>query len=372
VVKEAGLLLCQVFGCVLGESSTQDNSPTTLERLLSKANKRSGGKSCALNAEIHHGLMFIANWYARVVRHVPGESSPSVDDALRISYSLRVFLVNAKFIRPDEWNQCNDRVLLRCRQTARPRAFLDRTLQIGTVESIIISENAKMGALIVHGELDQGHDHFSDFLRYKIKKEHRLLWRDLEIKWPALGETSNRYAEIQEQLWHRLAPRQATSSAMLQTSMQAAIKTRIQESATEGGLLVRHTISRPLFEDDALLQQYMRDFWLDLDSQGLVYLIFEVVRTESPVGFGSWFSKTARLSKREIRVTRQIVRSALELGLTIVPELGSVTVGDLETYLCQNAKLDRSARRDAANHIYLASRRGRYELAVKCLDQISR
>ncbi|MDP2342978.1 MAG: hypothetical protein Q8O67_18625 [Deltaproteobacteria bacterium] len=266
---------------------------------------------------------------------------------------------------------------------------LDRTAQKRCF-SDALDGSPTLLAFLADGERGQGQEHFTNFARWKLKKELQGSWRELEVTWPARGlPPGSRFVELVQRLVIELAvassgdgvspldlPLESDPLGAGASAWTAAIESLVPQLArSRRAVLVRHRIQWPDDADRSLLELYLARVWKPLAPHLVdpVVLGLEIVRT--PRTGVPFIGRTWRAGARERSVALGVTRSlALVAGArtqaVMLPELTSVPVADIAAWLISHRDCNEATARSEAQRIVEISEGGRFSLVVDALSQV--
>lgn len=240
--------------------------------------------------------------------------------------------------------------------------------------------------VLVHGEVDQGHDHFAEIMSRRLRTASMGRRREIVVRWPQPSRSlGTRLAILLDELAKALGvtltppaddpttPDGARAWTPALAPLVDAIDT-IRER-----LLVRHVL-RWLRTgpggDDALVDAYVRAIWAGLAVRPGQQIIvgFNLRRIERS---GIPMSKTWRISRAEVAATHAIERVLdqhhTSHGCTCIPlpELSSVPAPDLVDWLRSEAGHKREAAEAEASQLISSTRGGRFDLVVQRLAALN-
>ncbi|MFC1851906.1 hypothetical protein ACFL27_17070 [candidate division CSSED10-310 bacterium] len=255
---------------------------------------------------------------------------------------------------------------------------LDRFPQRALLDDLL---NPAPNILVIstHGEVEQGHEHFSSYTFWKLHNTLKGNWRELSVEWPSADlNESLRLVELIDNLVHVMDcdadypetdPLSDDGWAEWQHCLASIWKVLTDHRER---LLIRHIIHGPHQNDGTLIINYLERVWKPLVERSnfpKFVLTFEVIRAPKagvPLVSGGW-----RISRRESGATQKITSIidnmilGSEAQCAALEELNSVKQQDLSEWLRTQRKRPKDSAESEAREIILATRGGRYDLVVQ-------
>jgi hypothetical protein len=238
---------------------------------------------------------------------------------------------------------------------------------------------------LVHGEIDQGHDHFSDIMAWRLRAGPHGRWREIEVRWPPPSPSlGTRLATLFEDLARALdvalaPPADDPSTAEGAQAWAPALAPILAAlDACRDRLLVRHVLrwlATGAGGDAQLVEAYARAIWTAVAARSGERIVVGLDLRRIEHG-GLVLSKTWRASRTELAAARAIaqVLDRLDMphgGLCItLPELSSVAVSDLVDWLRADGGRKRDAAAAEADQLVASTRGGRFDLIVERLTAL--
>ncbi len=347
----------------------------TLGELIDEG-RRSGRIERLIDASWLNQCHIVAQHFAGQVR---GEHD---DDGRRATEIATRFALAAGFVTEAESAECQRSAEWSASEPA-PSALLrlDRAAHRKSLDDLLELPRRVLVCL-VHGEVDQGHDHFAEIMTWRLRSRSKGRWREVVVNWPPPSTSlGTRLAMLFEELANALGVKLSLPTDDPATSdgarvwMPALVPILVAIDARRERLLVRHVLrwlGTGTGGDDALVDAYVRAIWarVALRTGERVVVGLDLRRIERG---GMLMSKTWRMSRADLAATRSIAKVLDRLdmphgGLCItLPELTSVPVSDLVDWL----RLDGGRKRDAAeveaDQLVSSTRGGRFDLVLQRL-----
>jgi hypothetical protein len=239
---------------------------------------------------------------------------------------------------------------------------------------------------LIHGEIDQGHDHFSEVMSWRLRSGSRGSWREVVVHWPqASASLGTRLATLCEDLAAALGvkltpPRDdpATPDGAQQWLMALAPLLSALD-ARRDRLLVHHVLQCPRTGaggDAALIEAYVNMIWATVATRAGERIVVGLnLRRIERGGFP--MSKAWRISRAEFLATRAIAASLEELSTPhgcaciTLPELTSAAAADLVDWLRAECARKWDAAAHEASQLVSSTRGGRFDLIVQRLSALN-
>ncbi len=192
---------------------------------------------------------------------------------------------------------------------------------------------------------------------------------------PGCGKTALAWA-VAAQLGARFEP-PATDPTHDEAGWHNAVAPIVAAlDAARERLLVRHVLRWIGDGDDALIETYVRAIWGPLAQRRGERLVvgFDLRRLETA---GMPLMKQWRVSRTERRVAQQIAHTLEQLEMpregmcAALPELDSVSPGDLAQWLRAEARRRKDAADQEAAQLHSTTRGGRFDLVVERLAALN-
>ena len=271
------------------------------------------------------------------------------------------------------------------RRAGRPRDFsaplkLDRQQQILEVEDVA-GDGHRIVALLVHGEILQGHEFFAERARLDLG----IRSDPITVRWPEDNgaHVECRMGELVEKVNKAIGANKSAVSVKRPDILGQAIQDlhrRLQRLTELRPVMIQHFLKVPQAGDPRLLRMYLDQVWsLDFDPLHPVILLFAAVRARKHGLFS--ISKGAMEARRQARVTISLAHELdkaaekEEAGRrrpasAVISEMGPVLPEDIIRYIrreCRHEVLDVNKK---AEQVHLQSEGGRYELVCKQLEEL--
>ena len=318
----------------------------------------------------------------RCAHHPPRDPLPTVDDAERAAQLVARLLEDVGLVNAEQLRQVRAEArVTTCGPAPSDCMKLDRSPQRARLEDLITPPPTLL-VLLTHGEVGQGHEHFSRYALLKLRSILKGRWRSATIPWPGSSlSPGNRLAQLAGALPEALKLREEPPQADPTLEEQAEpwrkfVASLHRELARRREMiLLRHCIRRPCPQDAELLSRYLELAWNPLREsgyQGTVALTFEVVRAE-PSGL-PLLSRSWRLGQGEKKATRGLLGALGEQSVgsgsrvDALAELTSLRLDDVTSWLHTFKGMSHSEAEAEARDLLATSRGGRFEILI---DQIS-
>jgi serine/threonine protein kinase len=250
-------------------------------------------------------------------------------------------------------------------------AFVSRTCnrwrQVNAFEASLRSAResfpGKAQFYVVHGDEGQAHESFVERLvatrishfATEIAGEDRGTVASVKIPWPDDDDIELCRRDLTISLFREIAP------TYMGTDLSVAALSNLAAASLSSVVVIQHDIraSRWGTTTERLINWYVRTFWSALKParRATIFLVFfklvySITRQHSPLA--GWFRR-GRVSKKQVQERLQgiFAASGLECPATILSELGSVTIDDVESWFSQNGIYhSEQRRRDLAAGIF--------------------
>ncbi|HEY0991663.1 MAG TPA: hypothetical protein VGD80_31640, partial [Kofleriaceae bacterium] len=336
-----------------------------------------------------HTLLSDAAWLAQALRAalpLRGQVCEALDDDGRRAGEIALRLVIAAGLmspseavacqRGAEWDasRAAPSALLRLDRVTHRKAFDD-----------LLELPGRVLVVLVHGEADQGHDHFDKIMTWRVRSVQEGRWRDLPVAWPEpSGSLGARLSLLYEELANAVGvagpiPAENPATPDGQAAWEPTVAAIVDAiDACPERLLVRHSLrwlKNGAGGDDALVGAYLRTIWSAVarrtGERAVVGL--DLRRSERA---GMPMTRSWRVSRAELRVARAIanVVDRLEMhgGRCIaLPELMSVDNVDLIAWLRGAGGRKHEVAVAEADQVLSSTRGGRFDRVVERLTALN-
>lgn len=335
-------------------------------------------------------LLADATWLNQrqvVAKHFAGQVRGDLDDDGRRACEIAVrCAVAAGLVTEAESIECQRSAEWQASEPASSALLrLDRAVHRKVLDDLLELPRRVL-VVLVHGEVDQGHDHFAEIMTWRLRSGPKGRWREVVVNWPPPSPSlGTRLAMLFEELATVLGvkltppaddpatPDGARAWLPALAPILAAIDARRER------LLVRHVLrwlATGAGGDDALVDVYVRAIWarVALRPGERVVVGLDLRRIERG---GMLLSKAWRMSRVELAAARSIAMVLDRFDMphggmcTTLPELTSVPVSDLVDWL----RLDGGRKRDdaeaEASQLVSSTRGGRFDLVVQRLTALN-
>jgi HEPN domain-containing protein len=322
-------------------------------------------------------LAWVNEQRIRAVHFKGGREPLSVDDAVRAADVVTRLLGRAELLGEEELAKIRREAEWRASMPARSSLLkLDRAAQRAELDDLLTLPS-RLLVLVLDGEVEQGHEHFAEVVRWRLRAIAKGHWRELRVDWPAPSSCPGmRFAELAARLasclelrvrWPDADP--FGDGAGPWEEALATLRERI--ARTRARLCLRHTLGWLDAGDPALVESYLENIWRPAAAGSGERLVtsFEIVRAEH-TGF-PFFARAWRLARRERHTARRIAAlvESLEMGapcrLVALDELKSIGAPDLVQWL-RNERGEPLPRAEAqAAEVITTTRNGRFELVLR-------
>jgi hypothetical protein len=308
------------------------------------------------------------------------------DDGRRASEIAIRFALGAELITESAWVACQHRA---ARQASEPEPSallrLDRAAQRKTFDDLLV-RSYRVLVLLVHGEVDQGHDHFAEIMTWRLRSGRKGRWREVAVNWPEpSGSLGVRLAMLLEELAYvlgvKLSPPDSDPSTPGGARAWAPALAPIHAAldASHDRLLVRHVLrwlGTGVAGDAALVDAYVRTTWAAVATRPgeQVVVNFNLRRIERG---GLPMTKAWRISRAEFAAARAITTTLDRLPMPAggmcmtLPELTSVQASDLVDWLRAEGGRKQNTAELEASQLVSSTRRGRFDLIVQRLTALN-
>lgn len=262
---------------------------------------------------------------------------------------------------------------------------LDRAAHRKALDDLLVLPR-RVAMVLIHGEVDQGHDHFAEIMTWRLRSASNGRWQEILIRWPPQSRSlGTRLAMLFEELAKRIGvklvpptddpatPEGARAWAPALAPIVAALDARRER-------LFLHHVVRWLRTgaggDDALIDAYVRAIWAGITprSDEQIVVGFDLRRIERR---GLPLTRPWRIAREELAAARAIERvldrHQMSLGGTCLalPELRSVPVPDLVDWLRAEGGRSRDSAVAEATQLVSSTRGGRFDLVVQRLTALN-
>lgn len=353
-----------------------------------------GVKFSSLLSELRHQQRHLhadAAWLHErrgTIRHLAGEVRSELDsDGRRAADIATCLALTAELISDADLDACQaaagsqaSDLLQRSDAVLR----LDRGVHRKALEDLITLRR-RLLVFMVHGEIDQGHDHFGEITTWRLRSEPKGRWREIVVKWPPPAMSLGvRLAVLFEELANALGLQLSlpvedptTSSGVLAWMPRLAPMLRAIDAQRER-LLVRHVlrwIDVGAGGDHLLVDAYVRMIWATVAVRPgqQVAVGFECRRVQRG---GIPLGKAWRISRAEHTAAKAIAgvldRLHLAHGGTcfVFPELTSIVKSDLVDWLCLYGDRKRHVALVEAARLVSSTQGGRFDRIVERLTAL--
>jgi nucleoside phosphorylase len=343
------------------------------------AERRAAGQTGRL-----HDAAWLSQRRALAVQLVGQVRGELADDAARGCEIAEQFAKAAGLVTEADVAASRRIGALRASEPTSPALLrLDRVVHRKKLDDML-ERQQRLAVLLIHGEADQGHQHFTEVMTASVRSSAKGRWREIAIDWPARGVAlRNRLVMLLEELAHKLAIEIVLPSADPTTKAGAllwaptldrivgAINARCER------LLVHHALrwlDTGHGRDDKLVDKYLQEIWARVASQRgeRIVVALNLRRSER---MGIPLTRAWRISREEHAVAQSIARTFERFAMppggvcATLPELASIPVTDLADWLHLDGGLSLAAARAEAGELVSATRGGRFDLVVNRLDQ---
>jgi hypothetical protein len=262
---------------------------------------------------------------------------------------------------------------------------LDRGMHRKALEDLITLQR-RLVVFLVHGEIDQGHDHFDEITTWRLRSEPKGRWREIIVKWPppamSLGvRLAMLFEELASALGIPLNPPvedPTTPSGVLAWMPKLAPILRAIDAQRER-LLVRHVlrwIDVGAGGDHLVVDAYVRMIWAGVAVRPgqQVAVGFECRRVQRG---GMPLGKAWRISRAELAAAKAIggVLERLQFAhggtCFVFPELTSIAKADLVDWLCLYGDRTRHVALAEAAQLVSSTQGGRFDRIVERLTALN-
>jgi hypothetical protein len=335
-------------------------------------------------------LLADASWLDQrqvVAKQFAGQVRAELDDDGRRACEIAVrFAVAAGLVTEAESTGCQRSAEWQASEPASSALLrLDRAMHRKALDDLLELPRRVL-VFLVHGEVDQGHDHFAEIMTWRLRSGPSGRWREVVVNWPPPSASlGTRLAILFEELANALgikltlpAGDPATPDGA-RTWLPALAPVLAAIDARRERLLVRHVLrwlGTGAGGDDALVDAYVRAIWarVALRPGERVVVGLDLRRIERG---GMLLTKAWRTSRAELAAARsiEIVLDRLDMphgGVCLtLPELTSVPVSDLVDWLRRDGGRNRDVAQVEANQLVSSTRGGRFDLVVQRLTALN-
>lgn len=338
----------------------------------------------ALKERLGRGLLSELSWLnelrIRSVHFKGGVERPSLDEGKRAVDAVTAVASEVGLVAAGEVERIQREAEWKASTPATSSILkLDRRHQRAALDDLLGTPRRVL-AVLIDGEVGQGHDHFGEVIHWRLRAGPRGQWRMIEVEWPPPSESPGvRFAQLLESLGHALdagleLPQSDPfgDAAEQWDRVGAALLGRIDRIRRR--VCIRHRVGWLDAGDPELMRAYLERVWSPATGGERAVLSFEVMR--APAG-GFPLSRSWRVGRRERRLAESIGRELANLRMPVecrsaaLDELTSVSAADLVEWFRNELGEPRAAAEASAAEILAASEGGRFELVLKRLAPLS-
>lgn len=303
------------------------------------------------------------------------------DAQAAIDISLRLALVSG-LITISEAAACKHGAAWQASAPPPPSLLrLDRATHRKALDDLL-AEPRRVVVMLVHGEVDQGHDHFAEITTSYLQSASSGPWREVVISWPPPSPSlGTRLAMLLDALARGLGvalvlPVEDPTTPLGAQAWSLALKPIADAlAASSKRLFLRHVVRWPGTGpggDDVLVDAYLRAIWASIARQsGKRVIVGLELRRVQRGGFP--LTRAWRIARAELAAAQAIERvldrhDLAHDGLCIaLPELTSVPIPDLVHWLRTHGGRGFDAALAEANRLVSCTRGGRFDLVLQRL-----